>query len=96
MLAKSIAPHKLLKLLHCTIQIGRLEAHEFCSSSQPQLFRLSMANADHADYFHEHAVICAEKNNTNALFTHIVATTTNTAYLLEQQQQQQQQHDDWS
>ena len=92
-LAESVAPRKHLKLRHypTQTQIGLLEALEFCSSAQPQLFTLSMANADHAGFFHELVAICAEATNTSAHVTPIVPTTTNAANLLEQQQQQQQQ-----
>ncbi len=59
-LLDTVAPRKHLKLRHypAQSQIGILDGIEFCSSSQPQLFVLNMANPDHLSLFQELVPIC--------------------------------------
>ena len=60
-LQETVAPRKHLKLRHYSAQaqIGILDAIEFCSIQQPQLFTLNPANnADHSSFFQEILPLC--------------------------------------
>ena len=60
MLNEIVPLRKHLKLRHfpAQAQIGILEGLEFCSSTQPQLFVLTLTNVDHMNLFQELLQIC--------------------------------------
>jgi transformation/transcription domain-associated protein len=85
LLNETVAPRKHLKLRHHPIQsqIGILKGLEFCSSTQPQLFSLTLTITEHNNLFHELLPICESDD-------YLQMPSQTTPQSSQQQQQQQQ------